>query len=82
MRVSRRLHLYVIGEPLFITLRLHDSLPPNREFPARLPSGKAFVCIDRLLDEERVGPVFLRIPAGLARSEEEYPWSSVFGRAG
>ena len=37
--------------------------PADREFPARLPSGKAFVCMDRLLDEERAGPVFLRIPA-------------------
>ena len=65
MRVSRRRlpHLYVIGEPLFVTFRLHNSLPPNREFPARLPSGKAFVCRDRLLDEERAGPVYLRIPA-------------------
>ena len=64
MRVSRRRlpHLYVIGVPLFVTFRLHDSLPPNREFPARLPSGKAFVCMDRLLDEERAGPVYLRIP--------------------
>ena len=65
MRVSRRRlpHLSVIGEPLFVTFRLHNSLPPNREFPARLPSGKAFVCRDRLLDEERAGPVYLRIPA-------------------
>ena len=51
----RRLpHLYVIGAPLFVTFRLHNSLPPNREFPSRLPSGKAFVCMDRLLDEERL----------------------------
>ncbi len=56
-------HLYVIGEPLFVTFRLHDSLPPNREFPARLPSGKAFVCMDRLLDEERAGPTYMRMPA-------------------
>lgn len=56
-------HLYVVGEPIFITFRLHDSLPPNRWFPARLPSGKAFVCMDRLLDEERTGPSYLRTPA-------------------
>ena len=64
MRVSRRRlpHLYVIGEPLFVTFRLQNRLPPSREFPAGLPSGKAFVCMDRLLDEERAGPVYLRIP--------------------
>src|SRR5262245_41560786 len=60
----RRLpHLYVIGEPLFVTFRLHDSLPPNRRFPAQLPSGKAFVCMDRLLDEECAGPTYMRMPA-------------------
>ena len=65
MRVSRRRlpHLYVVGEPLFITFRLHSSLPPNRKFPARLPSGKAFVCMDRLLDKECSGPAYMRMPA-------------------
>ena len=65
MQLSRRRlpHLYRIGEPLFVTFRLHNSLPPNREFPARLPSGKAFVCMDRLLDEERAGPTYMRMPA-------------------
>ena len=54
-------HLYVIGKPLFVTFRLHNSLPPNRDFPARLPSGKAFVWMDRLLDENRSGPTYLRM---------------------
>ena len=65
MRVSpRRLpHFYLIGEPLLITFRLHNSLPANREFPARLPSGKAFVCMDRLLDGECAGPAYMRMPA-------------------
>jgi len=59
----RRLpHLYVIGEPLFLTFRLQNSLPPNREFPGGVRSGKAFVCMDRLLDEERAGPTYLRTP--------------------
>jgi len=64
MQFSRRRlpHLYAIGEPLFVTFRLHNSLPPNRPFPASLPSGKAFVCMDRLLDEERAGPAYLRMP--------------------
>jgi putative transposase len=60
----RRLpHLYVIGEPLFITFRLRNSLPHGREFSADLYSGKAFVCMDRLLDRERAGPTYLRMPA-------------------
>ena len=59
----RRLpHLYVIGAPLFLTFRLHNSLPPNREFPGGASSGKAFACMDRLLDEERAGPTYLRMP--------------------
>ena len=65
MQLARRHlpHLYVIGEPLFVTFRLFNSLPPKRDFPRHLPSGKAFVCMDRLLDEERAGPSYLRMPA-------------------
>ena len=65
MRISYRHlpHIYAIGAPLFITFRLHNSLPAGRVFPAHLPSGKAFVCMDWLLDEERAGPTYLRIPA-------------------
>jgi len=55
---------YAIGEPLFVTFRLHGSLPTGRVFPGgRLSSGKVFACLDRLLDEQRVGPAYLRIPA-------------------
>ncbi len=65
MQLSRRRlpHVYVIGEPLFVTFRLHNSLPHSRQFPACLPSGKAFVCMDRQLDQERAGPTYLRRPA-------------------
>ena len=60
----RRLpHLYALGEPLLVTFRLHNSLPPNRKFSPRLPSGKAFACMDRLLDEGRAGPAYMRMPA-------------------
>jgi putative transposase len=61
----RRLpHHYTIGEPLFVTFRLHGSLPAGRVFPSgRLSSGKAFVCLDRVLDELRAGPAYLRVPA-------------------
>jgi putative transposase len=58
----RRLpHLHVIGQPLFVTFRLHDTLPANRPFPAsNLTSGEAFLTMDRLLDQARSGPAFLR----------------------
>ena len=61
----RRLpHYYAIGEPLFVTFRLHGSLPTGRVFASgRLSSGKAFACLDRLLDEQRAGPAYLRMPA-------------------
>jgi putative transposase len=61
----RRLpHLYQSDQPVFLTWRLHDSLPPNRAFPERsLTSGKAFVAMDRLLEETRTGPFYLRQPA-------------------
>jgi REP element-mobilizing transposase RayT len=53
----------VIGSPLFVTFRLHGSLPANRIFlPARLTTGKAFVAMDRILDNARTGPLFLREP--------------------
>jgi len=61
----RRLpHLYNADQPVFLTWRLHHSLPPNRGFPARtLSSGQAFAALDRLLDEARSGPTYLRQPA-------------------
>ena len=61
---ERRLpHWDVIGSPLFVTFRLHGSLPPNRTFlPERLTTGKAFAAMDRILDNARTGPLFLREP--------------------
>jgi REP element-mobilizing transposase RayT len=60
----RRLpHLHLIGQPLFITFRLHNSLPANRPFPStNLTSSEAFLTVDRLLDQARAGPTFLRMP--------------------
>jgi putative DNA methylase len=61
MKWRRLPHLDVIGQPQFVTFRLHGSLPPNRRFPAsNLTSGIAFVALDRLLDQARCGPTFLR----------------------
>jgi REP element-mobilizing transposase RayT len=60
----RRLpHLDETGPPVFLTWRLHGSLPPHRSFPDTLSSGQAFAAMDRLLDQARAGPFYLRQPA-------------------
>ena len=62
---ERRLpHWDVVGEPLFVTFRLHGTLPKGRAFPPQhlASSGKAFVAMDRLLDRARSGPFYLRQP--------------------
>src|SRR2546421_2535953 len=54
-------HIYLIGHPIFLTWRLAGSLAPNRAFPdSALISGEAFAAMDRLLDEGRTGPLYLR----------------------
>jgi putative transposase len=51
------------GQDIFITWRLHDSLPgilrSSREIES---SGKAFVTYDRMLDQAQTGPVWLKDP--------------------
>ena len=61
----RRLpHVCATEQAVFLTWRLHGSLPPNRVFPGgKLSSGRAFVALDRLLDEARAGAFYLRQPA-------------------
>jgi putative transposase len=61
---ERRLpHWDLVGHALFVTFRLHGSLPASRVFPAaQLTSGKAFVALDRLLDKAASGPSYLRMP--------------------
>ncbi len=56
-------HWYQNSQPVFLTWRLSCSLPPHRAFPASLSSGQAFAALDRLLDEARSGPFYLRQPA-------------------
>jgi putative DNA methylase len=64
VRRRRLPHLETSDRPLFVTFRLRGSLPAHRPFPAaNLTSGEAFIAIDRLLDEARSGPTFLRQPA-------------------
>jgi REP element-mobilizing transposase RayT len=60
--IRRLPHLHDIGRPIFITWRLHDSLPPNRRFPEAITCGRAFVVMDRLLDGSTTGPTYLRMP--------------------
>jgi len=58
---KRRLpHYHPIGQPVFLTWRLHGSLPRNRAFPPATTAGEAFLAMDRLLDNARTGPMFLR----------------------
>jgi putative transposase len=63
-RYQRRLpHYDAVGERLFVTFRLHGSLPASRIVPPQnLTSGKAFLAMDRLPDAARLGPVYLRQP--------------------
>src|SRR5437667_8357599 len=52
------------GQPLFVTFRLHGSLPPGRDFSTEsMSSGKAFVCLDQLLDHDRSSPMYLQEPS-------------------
>jgi putative DNA methylase len=56
-------HIDDAGRSVFLTWRLHDSLPPNRAFPEKsVTSGRAFVAMDRLLETARTGPVSLAQP--------------------
>jgi putative transposase len=51
------------GQDIFITWRLHDSLPAKIRPPASIESsGKVFVHYDRILDKARTGPVWLKDP--------------------
>jgi len=58
----RRLpHVFETDLAVFLTWRLHDSLPANRTFPVAIrDSGKEFALMDRLLDEIRTGNFYLR----------------------
>jgi putative DNA methylase len=61
----RRLpHVYEAERSVFLTWRLHDSLPSHRAFPrVALNSGQAFAAMDRLLDDACDGAFYLRQPA-------------------
>jgi putative transposase len=60
--IRRLPHIHEIGRPLFVTWRLHGSLPRNRPFPQAATSGRAFLAMDRLLAEASAGPLYLKRP--------------------
>ena len=60
--VRRLPHYDATGQPVFLTWRLHVSLPASRVFPAAATSGEAFLVMDRLLDGGRSGPLYLSRP--------------------
>jgi putative transposase len=55
-------HYGRIDHPIFLTWRLSGTLPPGHFFPSRIPSGQAFLAMDRLLDNASTGPLHLRRP--------------------
>src|ERR1035438_5274228 len=60
---NRRLpHYHDIGRAIFVTWRLHGSLPAGRSFPAGTTTGRVFVAMDRRLDNARTGPLYLQEP--------------------
>jgi putative transposase len=60
---ARRLpHYHALDRPIFLTWRLHGSLPANRGFPSASTSGRAFLTMDRILDHACTGPLYLRQP--------------------
>lgn len=60
---TRRLpHIHAVGQPMFLTWRLHGSLPTGRVFPEATTHGRVFVVMDRLLDTARSGPFHLGRP--------------------
>jgi putative transposase len=60
---ERRLpHFEATHCPVFLTWRLHGTLPRNRTFPEEISSGRAFAAMDRLLDLEKSGALHLQVP--------------------
>jgi REP element-mobilizing transposase RayT len=55
-------HRYAIGKAIFLTWRLHGTLPKGRSFPEKLSGGEAFAAMDSLLDNASTGPRFLFRP--------------------
>ena len=61
---QRRLpHWYPENKDLFLTFRLHGSLPPHRYIPpSGLTAGQTFAWMDGYLDRAAFGPTWLERP--------------------
>src|SRR5579863_1376724 len=61
---QRRLpHWQMPNRDIFITWRLHGSLPAQIRPPRNVESsGKAFAALDRALDQAETGPLWLKDP--------------------
>ena len=71
----RRLpHLQDGERPIFLTWRLHGSLPVSRPFRSEATAGRAFAIMDSLLDRGCSGPLYLKRPeiAGLVVDALQY----------
>jgi REP element-mobilizing transposase RayT len=55
-------HYHNVGQPTFLTWNLHGAIPEGHNFPPSLESGEAFLLMDRILDEARTGPSYLKRP--------------------
>src|ERR1035438_4947105 len=78
---ARRLpHYHVVDRPIFLTWRLHGSLPANRSFLSATTSGPAFLTMDRLLDNACAGPLYLRRPEIVTMAVEAIRYRQI-GRA-
>ncbi len=80
LRYLRHLpHWDAIGQPQFVTFRLHGSLPATRSFRREhvATSGEAFVTMDRLLDKGATGPLHLKRPDVAALVEKALADSDV-----
>jgi len=53
-------HLHFVGHPVFVTFRLHGSLPPNKWSPQR--DSATFQAMDAALDRPEEGPLWLQLP--------------------
>jgi putative transposase len=54
-------HVYIEGADLFLTWHLHGSIPHNRyPGPTAMTAAQAFAWMDRVLDQGKVGPLWLK----------------------
>jgi hypothetical protein len=76
-------HDYETEQPVFLTWRLYDSLPPHRPFPpAALTSGQAFDAMDRLLEPSPQWGILSSRTAGVRENPELHRRESRAGGAG